>query len=57
MVYKASNGDIMKMFEDEDSISIHIRKQLNNEYIVRLTAESGATKLFITDNWENLFKD
>ena len=47
----------MKMFEDEDSISIHIRKQLNNEYIVRLTSESGATKLFITDNWEDLFKD
>jgi hypothetical protein len=57
MVYKASKQDIMKIFEGEESISIDIKKQNGNEYLVRLTSESGATKLFITDNWEDLFKD
>ena len=57
MVYKSLKKDIMNMFKNESSISIDIKKQLNNEFVVRLTTESGATKLFITDNWEHLFKD
>ena len=57
MVYKSLKKDIMNMFENESSISIDIKKQLNNEFVVRLTTESGATKLFITHNWEDLFKD
>ena len=57
MVYKSLKKDIMNMFKNESSISIDIKKQLNNEFVVRLTTESGATKLFITNNWEDLFKD
>jgi hypothetical protein len=57
MVYKASKQDIMMMFDGEKSISIDIKKQDENEYLIRLTSESGATKLFITDNWQDLFKD
>ena len=57
MVYKVSKQDIMKLFEGEESIEIDIKKQDGNEYLVRLTSESGATKLFITDNWENLLKN
>jgi hypothetical protein len=57
MVYKSLKKDITNMFENESSITINIKKQVNNEFVVRLTTESGATKLFITDNWEHLFKD
>lgn len=56
MVYNASKKDIMMMFDDEESITINI-KQEGDDFLVRLTSESGATKLFITDNWEDLFKD
>jgi hypothetical protein len=57
MVYKSLKKDIMNIFENESSITINIKKQVNNEFVVRFTTESGATKLFITDNWEDLFKD
>jgi hypothetical protein len=55
MVYKASKQDIMNLFEDEESISIDIKKLDGGDFLIRLTAESGATKMFITDNWEDLF--
>lgn len=57
MVYKASKKDIMQMFDNEETITIQIVKQEGDDFLIRLTAESGATKLFITDNWEDLFKD
>jgi hypothetical protein len=55
MVYKASKEDIMKLFKNEESIFIDIKKLDDRDFLIRLTAESGASKIFITDNWENLF--
>lgn len=57
MVYKVSKNDITQMFANEESITIQIKKLEGDDFLIRLTAESGATKLFITDNWEDLFKD
>jgi hypothetical protein len=55
MVYKILREDIMKLFENEESISIDIKKLDDSDFLVRLTANSGATKMFISDNWEDLF--
>ena len=56
MFYKSSKEDIMNMFNSEEAISFHIVKHHNSDYHVRLTSESGLTKLFITDNIRDLFK-
>lgn len=55
MGYKISKADIQKMFENEESIEIDIKKIEHGEFLIRLTTDSGLTKIFITDNWEELF--
>jgi hypothetical protein len=57
MVYKDLKQDIMKMFENEESIDINIRKLEDGSFLVRITADSGATKMVITEDWEALFSD
>jgi hypothetical protein len=56
MVYLGSKEDIMYMFKDEEAISYHIIKHDNGDYHVKLTSESGLSKIFITDDIRDLFK-
>ena len=57
MVYKETKRDIMQPFDDEDTVSFQIVRQEGGDYLVRLIAENGLTKTFITNNIRDLFKD
>ena len=57
MVYKETKKDIMQPFDDEETVSFQIVRQEGGDYLVRLIAESGITKTFITNNIRDLFKD
>lgn len=47
----------MQPFDDEDTVSFQIVRQEGGDYLVRLIAENGLTKTFITNNIRDLFKD
>jgi hypothetical protein len=57
MVYSISKAAIMDLFKNEESVSFHIVKHDNCDYIVKLTSNTGLTKTFITDNIRDLFKE
>ena len=57
MVYIETKRDIMQPFDDEETVSFQIIRQEGGDYLVRLIAESGITKTFITNNIRDLFKD
>ena len=48
MVFILSKISILEMFDDAEMIEIDVNKQHNNDYIVKLTSESGKTKTIIT---------
>jgi hypothetical protein len=54
MVYKISKEDIMKLCENEELVSIDIKKLRTDDFLITLKGDSGIIKKFITKNLENL---
>lgn len=55
MVYKILKEDIMKLYENEELISINIKTLETDDFLITLKCDSGVIKKFITKNLENLY--
>jgi hypothetical protein len=55
MVYKISKEDIMKLYENEELVSIDIKKLRTDDFLIILKGNSGIIKKFITKKLENLY--